>query len=513
MSNLRAATSNQAFRELWPELHQSTLACHILTHKALELERELANVLSQLEHHEQCQSAAVAKMEELKPRLCWCSHLAPETLLTIVSDLGSSLACAAPTCRAFNSSIIRAKSLGLAQNSSRILCAAAGSHDSMQGTSYGHTAIVTMEGHLFTSGDANSGALGHGIGKNEPSPRLVMALSQEKIVAVAAGAGHTIVSTQTGRVFTFGCGQYGKLGHNSQASEYTPRLVKALADVHVSGVAAGYWCTAAFTDAGHIFTWGQNGALGHVGSKDEPQPRVVQALIGQKVIGAQCGSNVTVAYTETGSLWTFGSGETAGRGEPEYSFDAFDGSESYAEYQASIRVAPGLVEGLVGHKVIDVAAGGCHVIGCTDTGKVFVFGSANAGRLGLGSDNFPDQYYPVFLEALADEKVVAVAALKSGSLVCTAAGKVFGFGNGIEGQLGLGEHNGGDKMQLIKYSPQLIESLSDVEVVGLAAMSCAAHSVVWTRGQCFTFGSDTSAGRLAHGGGGNVYPRRRTLYS
>ena len=40
------------------------------------------------------------------------------------------------------------------------------------------------------------------------------------MVLVSAGKFHTVVCTADGEVSTFGCGDYGKLGHGSEGSVY-----------------------------------------------------------------------------------------------------------------------------------------------------------------------------------------------------------------------------------------------------------------------------------------------------
>jgi len=85
-----------------------------------------------------------------------------------------------------------------------------------------HTIVWTDEGELFTFGCGGHGRLGHGGEEDEDAedeendelvPRLVEALVGEKLIAAAASTRHTVVWTDTGELFTFGNGNYGQLSH------------------------------------------------------------------------------------------------------------------------------------------------------------------------------------------------------------------------------------------------------------------------------------------------------------
>ena len=182
------------------------------------------------------------------------------------------------------------------------------------------TAICTVDGKLFTCGGGthNHGfgvgfGLGHGGGEDaqELSPRLVEALAGRKVDGVSVGHIHTAAWTEAGELFTFGGGEYGQLGHGGEENELLPRLVEALVGKKVVGVSPGDNHTAAWTEEGELFTFGEGeyGKLGHGGEENECMPRLVEALVGRKVVGVSTGHVHTAAWTEAGELFTFGDGE------------------------------------------------------------------------------------------------------------------------------------------------------------------------------------------------------------
>jgi hypothetical protein len=114
--------------------------------------------------------------------------------------------------------------------------------------SHSHTAAITSEGRLYTWGCGLAGQLGHGADAHLVThPQLVRGLSSAgmRVTHVSCGPYHTAATTQQGLLFTWGCGLFGRLGHGDTVSVFTPRCVEALEPFYVTGVSCGWWHTAA----------------------------------------------------------------------------------------------------------------------------------------------------------------------------------------------------------------------------------------------------------------------------
>ena len=120
----------------------------------------------------------------------------------------------------------------------------------------GHSVICTAEGRVWTFGNGGSGRLGHGGDADEMVPRMVEGLVGVKVAQVAASCQHTVICTAEGRVWTFGSGEEGQLGHGGNAAEMVPRMVEGLVGVKVAQVAAGYSHTVICTAEGRVWTFG-----------------------------------------------------------------------------------------------------------------------------------------------------------------------------------------------------------------------------------------------------------------
>ena len=88
------------------------------------------------------------------------------------------------------------------------------------------------------------------------------------IIDVACGPEHTVAMTPDGRVFTWGFGGYGRLGHNTNENEMLPRLLMHMkpSNVHTGGAcrifAGGSSCFVESRTQKQMFFWGQLKASG-----------------------------------------------------------------------------------------------------------------------------------------------------------------------------------------------------------------------------------------------------------
>ena len=103
-----------------------------------------------------------------------------------------------------------------------------------------------------------------------------------------------------------------------------------------------------------------------------------------------------------------------------------------------------------------VACGRGHCLAVTTDGRVFTWGDGERGQLGLGRD-VADGAAPVCMPTQVQfgkrEMIVRVAAGEVHSLACTSAGKLYAWGDGGDGRLGLDDESGRRRMTPTELPP------------------------------------------------------------
>eukprot|EP00741_Cyanophora_paradoxa_P007319 tig00001110_g7079.t1 len=124
-----------------------------------------------------------------------------------------------------------------------------------------HCAVLADDGAVYTWGDGDTGALGHGDAEHKGAPKAVEgALKGKRVLSVACGERHTIVATEGGEVYAWGCADTGQLGNgDSDARDVpAPRLVPLpKGGPKMKTVLAGPVVAAALDEKGGLWAWGQ----------------------------------------------------------------------------------------------------------------------------------------------------------------------------------------------------------------------------------------------------------------
>ena len=190
-------------------------------------------------------------------------------------------------------------------------------------------------------GVGKRGQLGHGKRDDQPFPQFLLGgigYRSIRIVQVSAGGGlvrvaHSLLLTSTGRVLSFGTGQYGQLGHGYADGKQLPDILRpkyidALSHVTCVCVSAGELHSAAVTVDGDLYTWGDGfcGQLGHGNKRPQLKPKQVETggLDEECVAMISCGNRHSLCVTEDGQVFSFGLGHfgVLGRLFTPFEYDA-----------------------------------------------------------------------------------------------------------------------------------------------------------------------------------------------
>ncbi|ELU01326.1 hypothetical protein CAPTEDRAFT_215877 [Capitella teleta] len=165
----------------------------------------------------------------------------------------------------------------------------------------GHTLALTVEGALFSWGDGDYGKLGHGNISTQKYPKLIQGPLAGKVVkCICAGYRHSAAVTEDGQLYTWGEGDFGRLGHGDNSGRNVPTLVKDISNV--GQVACGSSHTIAVSQDGRtVWTFG-GGKLGFEDANRVYRPKVVDAFAGLYIRKVACGSHSSLALTSSGQV-------------------------------------------------------------------------------------------------------------------------------------------------------------------------------------------------------------------
>ncbi|XP_047195147.1 X-linked retinitis pigmentosa GTPase regulator isoform X3 [Hippoglossus stenolepis] len=288
-----------------------------------------------------------------------------------------------------------------------------------------HTALITENGKLFMFGSNNWGQLGLGSKLTVNKPTCVKALKSEKVQHVACGRNHTLICTAQGKVYTSGGNSEGQLGLGDCEERTAFQRVHFL-DSHgpIKMLAAGSNTSAALTESGKLFMWGDN-AEGQIGLGKESHATSPQEVsVGQPISWVSCGYYHSALVTVDGDLYTFGERDS--------------GKLGLGTGQLPRHRVPQVVKSIK-EPVTQVACGGGHTVALTED-DVYTFGLGQFGQLGHGTFTFECRM-PHLVEHFRKGRVRHVACGENHTALVTDGGLLYTFGDGRHGKLGLGEEN------------------------------------------------------------------------
>ena len=320
-------------------------------------------------------------------------------------------------------------------------------------------------------GGGLSGELGTGSTRGSNSKPFSVEELPGDVELIAAGAGFSAATTRSGGLYTWGNGKDGKLGHGDTRDAYTPRRVEAMDGRRIVSLDLGRSHGAAVDESGKLFAWGRgwSGQLGTGDKKGRLVPTDVALPPGVKAASVACGGQHTLVVTEDGQL--LGAGHIyggGGRGSSRASNDDVNTTFQRIELPGRCRQA---------------ACGHDFSLALLEDGRVLSFGGNEFSQCGHGSNQTVGE--PRVISALSGVVVDAVAAgeYHASALVRSNGGRVYSWGYGKVGQLGVGS--------AVDISiPTVVASLSGRGIVGMwlgnghsAALSSKAELMVWGRGR------------------------------
>ncbi|KAH9709350.1 hypothetical protein KPL70_013142 [Citrus sinensis] len=276
---------------------------------------------------------------------------------------------------------------------------------------------------VWSWGAGTDGQLGTGRLHDELSPQLLNLSSLSSVSMLACGGAHVLALTSPssvsgGKVFSWGRGNSGQLGHGEMVDALYPKPVTFF-DVHgytITHISAGWNHSGFVSDSGCLFTCGDGtfGQLGHGDYRSHSSPVKVSSFVNKNVHQIACGMRHSLVLLKDclgNQVYGFGSGK---RGQLGVSKDRI---RSVSLPQVTI--------GLDGIEIVGISANGDRSAALSAEGHLYTWGR--------GFNSTSDVNCP---QSLPSSLSFSQAALGwNHALVLTGDGEVLMLGGSHHGML------------------------------------------------------------------------------
>ena len=294
------------------------------------------------------------------------------------------------------------------------------------------------------------------------------------------------LNAPSGVVISFGNNSHYETGLDKTNLVTVPHIIFKLKNKIIRHIYAGWEHNLLIDTKGKVFSFGHNqcfqcGYPNLNGQESIKDPKNITKNNKIIAISASCGNEHSLILSNEHIVYSFGSNEDGILGInlnhdsdkeikvknserkkiKSYKFNKID----FGEYT---------------NKIIEISSGTVHNLALTYNGKIFSWGSAQGGQLGISIKElltypgFKNNYFirsPILIPISKDKNIniIKVSCGEAHSLALTNKGKVYSWGFGSNGQLGLGfcedsfEPGEGLKNSM-RYKPEIIEALDDEKI-------------------------------------------------
>lgn len=308
---------------------------------------------------------------------------------------------------------------------------------------FSHFAVVTIEKELYTwaniqGGTEIVGQLGHGNTAMYRAPKKVSYFDGIAVSQVACGEDFTVILTLSGEVYSCGSNYYGCLGvGDTNDDALTPVRIDSLDNIPIHNIACGDSHVVALTKEKNIYTWGcgEYGRLGLGNEEDFSSPQLVNLPVGYSAIVAiTCGRDNTFLLTINGHLLAFGNNEhnkMALNQTVQFKRKALT-EDNIIHFTHT----PTPVRALRSYKLVSISSGKSHSAAIDEFGRLLTFGSNKYGQLGV-RDNKPRDN-PCLVRGDLNGKIVMLCSCGDGfTVAATKDNQLFSWGLSDNGRLGI----------------------------------------------------------------------------
>jgi alpha-tubulin suppressor-like RCC1 family protein len=319
-----------------------------------------------------------------------------------------------------------------------------------------HTLALDSSGNVWAWGINSSGQLGDGTTTQQNMAEELTTLGGISVQELAAGAYHSLMLTTSGTVEAWGLNSTGQVGDGTTTQRNSPVSVSGLSGVTITALAGGEGQSLALESGGTVWAWGDN-IYGDVGDGTLTQRRSPVHLSSLSNVTALAANSYGSFVVEgDGSAWAFG-------------------ANTYGELGSGTvvnQVNPVQMQGVSAAVAITTCQE--HTVILRNDGTTWACGFNYYSSSGNG-------YTPLYsspLQVLTSSTYSAISNNGNHELLLGAGGTVWGVGDNNHGDLG-------DGTILERGTPVQTSGLSGITAVSagfLHSLALRSDGTVWAWG-------------------------------
>jgi alpha-tubulin suppressor-like RCC1 family protein len=165
-----------------------------------------------------------------------------------------------------------------------------------------------------------------------------------------------------------------------------PKRIDSLLTENIIDVSAAKYHDLAVTGTGKVYSWGngKNGRLGHGNENSVPEPLIITSLLKIKVIKIATGEGHSLVLSNEGSIYSWGSDRFGQLGHGGFTAGGQNNTTPDTINNNARKISsPKRIDAFKKDFIIDIVAGEVHSLALTDDSRLFSWGSNKNGQLGV----------------------------------------------------------------------------------------------------------------------------------
>ena len=293
------------------------------------------------------------------------------------------------------------------------------------------------------------------------------------------------LNSPSGVIISFGNNTHYETGLDETKLITSPHIIYKLKNKIIENIYAGWEHNIIIAKKGKIYSFGHNQCYqcGFPNKKDQESIKDPINLSKNnkniKAISASCGNEHSLILSNEHIVYSFGSNEDGILG---INTNIKNNTTNKKDINLNSYKLNKIDFGEYTNKIIEISSGTVHNLALTYDGKIFSWGSSQGGQLGLSLKElelypgFKNNYYisypiqiPLSKSNNSDINIIKISCGEAHSLSLTNEGKVYSWGFGSNGQLGLGfcedsfEPGEGLKNSM-RYKPEKIKFFEEEKI-------------------------------------------------